>query len=218
MCAKIDHHLRRVIATKTKGVKKVRKRIGRRSQEYSLAARVTMLNQHFLYLLRFTPFDHTEETLFHFLEVTKMDARTFWNLQKMIMGWSNIFARIVWASYLEICLFVSNAIEFRYTNPAVHMFHNCPDIAGMAWKHYRWYHAGLTGVTVSWWLVYPALLVIPYNVPMILYCGVMIIACPIIYKGDIDIYAGHKALYAWIPIHLILGAIIKVFFLKRKYM
>jgi hypothetical protein len=66
ICAKIDHHFRRVIATKTKGVKKVRKRIGRRSQEYSLTARVTMLNQHFLYLLRFTPFDHTEETLFHF--------------------------------------------------------------------------------------------------------------------------------------------------------
>jgi hypothetical protein len=39
---------------------------------------------------------------------------------------------------------------------------------------------------------------------------VVIITCPLFYKDRSDIYAGHKALYVWIPLILFTGVVIKL--------
>src|SRR5437016_2912687 len=47
---------------------------------------------------------------------------------------------------------ISDAVEF-YFNKRVHYEHNCPDIMRMSFRDYNYWHAFLSGIYVSWFLV-----------------------------------------------------------------
>ena len=66
------------------------------------------------------------------------------------------------AAILTISIGLSDAIEY-IISPYVHKIHNCPDIMEMPWANYNAYHAFMSGVKCSWFLMLPLIPVLGYN-------------------------------------------------------
>lgn len=107
---------------------------------------------------------------------------------------------------------LSDAIEF-YLSPQVHREHNCPDIMGMKWENYNGFHAFLSGVICSWFLILP-LCFVNLNVTVVSLLNLINVFIPVVCfitgKDKSDPYFSHKMLYAVNPIFLTAAFIIKL--------
>jgi len=125
---------------------------------------------------------------------------------------SNLLQQMLFATELSLSIAISDGIEF-FTNPLVHKVHNCPDIMGMDWKNYRFWHASMSGWLCAWWLIYPAFLIIPVD-PMVIHLLVIFnILLPLVYlvipANSIDnSFLGHQILYTINPIGIMMACFI----------
>lgn len=120
-------------------------------------------------------------------------------------------------SIVVISIGLSDAIELKL-NSKVHKNHNCPDIMRMKWSNYTIWHAFLSGIKCSWFLLLP-LCFIPQNNKILIILSVINMSIPVFtYATGLDkrdIYLSHKLLYAIVPIGII-ASIISCFFYKRS--
>ena len=68
--------------------------------------------------------------------------------KKIIKFKSMIFEQLLAGVSLTLSIAISDGIEL-FTNPTIHRIHNCPDIMGMFWKDYKFYHAAISGFKCS---------------------------------------------------------------------
>ena len=54
--------------------------------------------------------------------------------------------------FIILSIGLSDMIEF-WISPAVHQYHNCPDIMKMKWNNYKSIHAFLSGIKCSYFLI-----------------------------------------------------------------
>ena len=107
---------------------------------------------------------------------------------------------------------LSDMIEY-YLSPNVHEQHNCPDIMRMRWTDYNGWHAFLSGVKCSYFLILP-LGLFGHIIPIITGLNIANLLIPVVcYLSGMDKkdpYFGHKMLYLVNPILLAMSIILNM--------
>lgn len=83
----------------------------------------------------------------------------------------------------------------------------------MEWEDYKWYHAGLSAIEVSWFLM---LLMLPFkqDIPIILGTGVMTILVPFVADHKHNMFCGHVMLYVILPFGIASSMVLSFLFQK----
>lgn len=102
-------------------------------------------------------------------------------LRKAIINLTN---NILPLSALVLSIGLADAIEFKL-NPAVHKFHNCPDIMQMEWSDYTAYHAFLSAIKCVWFMcrmlpIIPLTIVIPLDLEIIRWTSLANLLIPVL--------------------------------------
>jgi hypothetical protein len=105
---------------------------------------------------------------------------------------------------------ISDMVEY-YISPRVHLIHNCPDIMGMKWNDYGGWHAFLSGVKYSWFLIILACL-FKHNWVIITCLNIVNILLPVgsylTGKDNDDAFFSHKMLYIINPVLIMMSILI----------
>lgn len=115
-----------------------------------------------------------------------------------------LLSRLLKGIALTASIGLSDAIELK-TNPTVHREHNCPDIMQKSWNDYTYADAFMSGWLCAWWLVIPALMIVPTNITLVMWLCVFNVLVPFIvwpYQHKIS-DLGHLVLYLVNPVGII---------------